>query len=131
MSFHLEKRAESTAVVSDDRDDYKIADAGNVTATLTAAHLLSGILYSNPGAAITLTLPDAADVIAADSKAISSGGFHFYLRNDGAFTITVAPGANSVLTGGASVTAGSHSHFYVRYTSVAAGAQALTITRIG
>ncbi len=129
MSYHAKKVSTSDL---DYRDDYVDADVGGVTATLTGAQLLNGVLNSDPsGGAITLTLPTAALLVSTDTKSSDGSGFHFFLRNDdGTNAITVAIGTGGTLKGSGTVSANAYSQFYVRFTNVSSGAEAYDLIRL-
>lgn len=107
-------------------------DVGDVTATLTAAQLASGILTSDPAAgAINLTTPTAALIVAEDGKAAVGRGFEFVIINeDGANAITVVAGVGVTAKGSLVVAASTSARFYVRYTNVTAAAEAVSIYRL-
>lgn len=126
----LESRVKKISHVSDIRDDHKVASAGDVTATLTAQHVLSGILYSNPATAITLTLPDASDLVTSDGKSDTGAGLHLYIRNDGGFAVTVAVPASGTLQGSDQIATGAYTHWYLSYTNVTPGSEAYTLIRL-
>jgi len=104
--------------------------AGNSSATLTASSVLGGILTSNPGAAITLTLPTAAQLVAADNNAAVGKGYRFTIINlNGTNAITLAGGTGITLVGTAGINANTSGSFYLSYTNVTSGTQAITIYR--
>lgn len=106
-----------------------VTDAGNVSATVTAASVVQGILTSNPGAAITLTLPTAALLVAADLDAALGRGYNFSIINtNGSNVITVAGGTGVTLVGLATVATNSTASFYVRYDAV--GTPAISVYRL-
>ena len=131
MSYHSTNSKAS--VDADYRDDYKDADAGNITATLTTTQILNGVLYSDPsGGAATLTLPTAALLVAADKKSEAKKGLHFYIRNeDGTNAITMAVGTGGTLKGSAVLAANGYAHFYVYYSNVTASSEAYDLIRLG
>lgn len=86
------------------------AHAANVTATLTAAQLKKAYITSTSAAAVALTLPSAASLLAALTGAAAGTWWDFAVDNSaGANTVTVTPSASitaatAVITGGATLT---------------------------
>lgn len=119
----------------EDRIKLDAAAAGNVTATLSAAAMLGGILTTAPsGGAINLTTPTAALIIAADvatgAPAVGNGFYFYIINTDGTNAATLVAGTGVTLVGAAATAANTSSRFYVRYTNVTSGAEALTIYRV-
>lgn len=104
---------------------------GNITATVTATQVRQGLLKSTPGAAITLTSPTAALLVAADVDAAVGRGYEFTVINLAGVTyvITLAAGTGITLVGLATVAPATSATFYVRYTNVTASSEAITILR--
>ena len=90
-----------------------IAHAANVTATLTAAQLKTGYITSTSAAAVSLTLPSAAALLAALIGAAAGTWFDFAVDNSaGANTVTLIASASitdatAVITGGGTLTVAS------------------------
>ena len=101
------------------------AAAVNVTATVTAAQLKTGVLSSTSVAAVAATLPTAAALLAVLTGAAAGTWFDFAVDNSaGANTVTVTASASitaatAVITGGANlaVAAGAVGLFRVYFTS--------------
>jgi len=101
------------------------AAAVNVTATVTAAQLKTGVLSSTSVAAVAATLPTAAALLAVLTGAAAGTWFDFAVDNSaGANTVTVTASASitaatAVITGGATLTvaAGAVGLFRVYFTS--------------
>lgn len=108
------------------------ASVGNVSATLTADQILGGIVYSNPAGAINLTLPSATSLVAANPKyAVVGFGKHLYIRNDGLGAISLIAGAGVTIQGSSTVAVSAYAaHYYLRITSVTAGAEAYQLIRL-
>jgi len=105
-------------------------DGGDVTATLTIDQLIKGLVYSNPGGAITLTTPSAANIVSGDVDSEVGRGFEFSIINkNGVGTITLGLGAGITLTGSSAIAISSSATFYVRYTNVTNAAEAVEIFR--
>lgn len=88
------------------------ASAINVSATATGAQLATGLVTSTSAAAVALTLPSAAELLAAIGGAIGTS-FDLIVDNSaGANTVTVTASASitaatAVVTGGATLTVAS------------------------
>ena len=66
----------------------------NATATLTAAECLSGVITSTSAAAVELTLPSAADLIAVLNGGAQGTTFELIIDNSaGANSVTIVPSA--------------------------------------
>ena len=66
----------------------------NATATLTAAECLSGVITSTSAAAVALTLPSAADLIAVLNGGGQGTTFELIIDNSsGANSVTITPSA--------------------------------------
>lgn len=111
------------------------AAAVNVTATVTAAQLKTGVLSSTSVAAVAATLPTAAALLAVLTGAAAGTWFDFAVDNSaGANTVTVTPSASitaatAVITGSDTLTvaSGAVGLFRVYFTS----ATVAKIYRIG
>lgn len=106
-------------------------DVGDITATLTAVQVHKGLLHSNPGGAITLTLPSAASLVSAgEPDSVVGQGRHFVIINkNGANTITVAGGAGTTTYGLLTIAPNTSAKFYIEYTNVATGTEAVNVAR--
>jgi len=106
-------------------------DIGNATATLTTAQVRKGLMYSDPGAAATFTTPTAALLVAADADSDVGRGYEFIIVNkNGVNAITLGSGVGVTLVGSVTVAVNSSARFYVRYTNVGAGNEAIDIFRL-
>lgn len=100
--------------------------------TLSAAQIKNAILVGPTGAGsnLTITLPTAAQLVAADGYATVGGGYQFAVINQySAATLTVAAGTGGALVGNAVITASTSALFYVVYTSVTLGVEGVTFYR--
>ena len=107
------------------------SDVGGVTATLVASSVISGIMTSTPaGGAINLTTPTAALLVAADSIAAVGKGYPFTLINlNGTNAATILAGTGVTLVGNMVVALSTSGNFYLYYSNVSNGTQAVTIYR--
>lgn len=112
------------------------ASAINATATATASQLKTGLVTSTSAAAVALTLPTAAELLAGLGEGVARGSwFDFAVDNSvGSNTVTVTASASitaatAVVTGGATLTvsSGAVGLFRVYFVS----ATAAKIYRIG
>jgi len=103
----------------------------STTATLTPAQLIGTILVSAPASNISLTSPTAAALVAADPDAAVGRGYSFYVVNtNGTNTVTVVAGTGVTLVGNVVTAISSSSHYYVSYTNVTLGTEAVTVYRL-
>jgi hypothetical protein len=108
------------------------SDIGNVSATLTADQILTGILTSAPTGPVTFTLPSAADLVSKFDKAKVVGyGVHLYVRNDGVALISLSAGSGGSISGMATVAASAYAaHYILRLTNVGPGVEAYQLIRV-
>lgn len=79
----------------------------------------------------TLTLPDAADVVAGLPGALVGTSFDLHVIADGGSALTVAAGASGTLVGSGTVAAASGGAQYrVRLTNVTSGTEAYELLRL-
>lgn len=86
------------------RTETILADAN---ATLTATNLLKGVFSITPTIARTLTLPDAAAVIALMPGYAVGSNIEFTVVNKANFDVTLVAGANTTLSGRMTIKDGS------------------------
>jgi len=100
----------------------------STTNTLTVAQTLGGFINSAPGGAITLTLPTAANLVAAMKGAKVGDAITLSIENTsgGANAITLAAGAGGTLRGGTSVAQNKSAIIRIVLTNVTAAAEAYT-----
>ncbi len=103
----------------------------SATATLTAAQLLGGFINSVPVAAITLTLPTAALMVAGARGCKVGDSFDLSIENSsaGANSITLAAGG-ATLRGGTSIAQNKAAKLRVLITNVTAVSEAYTVHSI-
>lgn len=99
----------------------------SATATLTAAQLLGGLINSTPAAAITLTLPTAANMVAGMKGAQVGDAFDCLIENTsgGANAITLAAGG-ATLRGGVTIAQNKAALLRIVLTNVTAASEAYT-----
>jgi len=122
---------ETAAIKAQIRDLHlRPSAAGNVAAVISADALLSGLLTTNPGAAINLTTPSAVAIVAADTCRGVGLGYRFAILNVGAFAATLVAGAGVAIVGSAGVASTTSAQFYLYESAIASGAEAVTIYRL-
>lgn len=72
--------------------------------TMTAAQMLAGVYIQGVAGAFALTLPDAADVVAAMPNVQVGSKFELMLINTGSGTLTLTAGTGNTLGGHATAT---------------------------
>lgn len=97
----------------------------NVTATMTAANLLTGLITSSTAAAVAATLPLATDLDTAfnawkGSVGIATDGFEFVIVNTGPNAVTVTTNTGWTLVGNMVVAAAVSATFRVYKTAAGA-----------
>lgn len=111
--------------------------AANVTATLTAAQVLTGYITSTSAAAVTLTLPTGT-LLGAAIGAVQGTVLDLYIDNTaGANTVTMAVAVNGIKSDAANTTAASFGQLTVasgvtgigRFTLTFSSATAYVFTR--
>jgi len=116
---------------------HPVAAAINATATATAAEVATGYITSTSAATTTITLPTGT-LLGAALGAVAGTVFDLIIDNvGGANTVTIAVGANTILSTGAADTAGSFGDLTVasgitglaRYTFIFNSATACVFTR--
>lgn len=112
----------------------KAAHPENATATLTADELLNRIITSSTAAAVTLTLPTAADMVSTLTLEKKNDSFEFTVINTGSSNdITVAvPGSSGVdaIIGSVTVAANSSAQFRIRAVNVTALSENVQVFRV-
>ena len=100
----------------------------STTATLTVTQTLNGFVNSAPAGAITLTLPTAANLVAAMKGAKVGDSVTLSIANTsgGANAITLAAGAGGTLRGGTSVAQNKSALVRIVLTNVTASGEAYT-----
>lgn len=100
----------------------------SATATLTVTQVLNGFVNSAPAGAITLTLPTAANLVAAMKGAKVGDSVTLSVENTsgGANAITLAAGSGGTLRGGTSVAQNKAALIRIVLTNVTASSEAYT-----
>lgn len=116
-----------------DWDVTVLVGAAATAITMTAAQFCSNVVdYSgSPGGPVTVTLPTAAQIIAALPPTIPANGYNFpwYFMNDSAGqTVTLAGGTGVTITGTATVATATTRQFVC---SVNVNAGTVTLLNIG
>lgn len=94
--------------------------------TLTAAQVLGGIIDRSGATAVSDTFPTAALLVAA-FPGVSVGETRILrIRNRNTGTLTLVAGAGNTLEGTTTIATVSTREYAVRFTAVAAGAEAVT-----
>jgi hypothetical protein len=115
-----------------DNNYLTIGSAQSTAGALTTGQLINNILPSAPTAAIVLTTPTAAAIVAADGNASVGRGFKFTIVNTSVTTgatVTLGAGTGVSILGSAVVAITASASFYASYTNVTTGTCALTIVR--
>lgn len=101
----------------------------NSTASLTAAQTLAGLVRSIPVAAITLTTPTAALLVAGIRGAKVGDTFNLTIFNNsaGANAITLAGGTGATLRGGTSILQNKSAILTFALSNVTAASEAYTV----
>ena len=92
----------------------------NANATVTATQLLNFLLTMTPTAPRTITLPSAADIVAALTHATAADGLEFQVRNFGTTTNTITVVPIGTLSGSAVVNGGAYKNFIIRLDALGA-----------
>ncbi len=100
-------------------------------ATLTAAQVLSGIVFHASGAGAALNTPSAADIVAALGGAMSGTGVRVHIRNTGAGSSTLTAGAGVTLSGTAATATLNAKTWVFVVTSNVVGSEAVTAYSLG
>jgi hypothetical protein len=109
-----------------------INTAANVT--LTPTQVLSGMILRDPvGAGRTDTLPTARDLVAGLPGVAVGTVIELFVRNDGASTVLVQPGAGGgvAVVGSGSVVTLNGKWFWIRFTNVTLGTEAYQVHSLG
>lgn len=132
MSYSLETAVAKPAKAQNVREKSVVVNAGTATATLTSTQVLSKLIYVNPAANASFTLPTAAALVSADKQAEAGTGFQVLFSNRGAATTATLVTSTGVTLAGltAVVAAVSGAVLYLQYTNVTSGAEAYTVTRL-
>jgi hypothetical protein len=106
----------------------------DVTATLTAAEVIGGIVKSTPAENISITLPDAADLLALVPGAVVGTTVKFKVVNCAAATHGITLVASTSITNGGiaahlGVAAATAASFEIVFTNVTAGSVAAVLYR--
>jgi hypothetical protein len=106
----------------------------NTTATLTAADVIGGIVKSTPTGSISLTLPNAADLLALVPDAVVGTTVKFKVVNCAAETHGITLVASDSITNGGiaahlGVAAATAASFEIVFTNVTAGSVAAVLYR--
>jgi hypothetical protein len=110
-----------------------VASTGSGVITLTAAQLLSGLLFVDCQDAQSATSPTAALLCEAipgvTGTAQNTGpcGFRFQIKNTGDSTLTLIAGTGATVTGTATVLTAELKEFNVVITNSAAGSEAYVV----
>ena len=99
--------------------------------TLTAAQVVNAILSRSGAAAVSDTLPTAAQMVANLVGCQVGSTFEFTVLNGNSGTLTVLTGAGVTLTGNATVAAGSVRRFIGVVNNATAGSEAVTVQNVG
>ncbi|HZT79587.1 MAG TPA: capsid cement protein [Gemmataceae bacterium] len=104
----------------------------NATATLTPAQVQGGLINSAPAAAITLTTPPAATLVAGIPGCKVGDAFDVTLTNTAgaANSITLAAGAGATLRGGTTVAQNKSALLRFVLTNVTPGTEAYVVHSI-
>jgi hypothetical protein len=104
----------------------------NAAVTLTAAELIEGLLLSVPVAAINVTTPTAAAIVAGLESPKVGTAFDFFIRNTsaGANTITLVGGTGVTIVGTSTTAQNVASQFRAVVTNKTAGSEAISIYKL-
>ena len=107
-------------IVDDELASKRTQTAVTDTVTITAAQVLTGILDGTPTAAATYTLPTAALLVAGIANCKVGSSFLLIVNNKsaGAYTITVAAGADGTGDGTLTVAQNVIRAFLILITNV-------------
>lgn len=89
----------------------------DTAATLTIAQILTGIIQSNPGSNITLTLPTGTDADTGTSYGTDNAVDWSLINTNGTYTVTVAAGTAHTVVGNMTVAISSTGVFRTRRTA--------------
>ena len=100
--------------------------------TMTAAQALAGLYIQDTDGAFALTLPSAANLVAAFANAQVGSSFFMAIVNTGNNTTTITAGTGNTLGGHATATLATATSqlFHVKFTNVTAAAEAVTWTPV-
>ena len=117
--------SEDMVVVDDELVSKRTQTAVTDTATITAAHLITGILDGTPTSAATYTLPTAALLVAGIANCKVGSSFFFAVNNKSTGnTITVAAGSGGTGDGTLTVAQNVIRLFLVIITNVTSSSEA-------
>lgn len=99
--------------------------------TPTTAQLANGTFDNSAATGVnTMTLPTAANMVAALNGAVVGTSFVFYVIGDAGSALTVAAGTGGSTSGSMSVSALTSGCFRVRLTNVTSGSEAYELARL-
>jgi len=95
--------------------------------TMTAAQALAGAYIQSTAGAFALTLPSAANLVAAIENCQVGTSFWFALVNTGSGTLTITAGTGNTLGGHGTTTLATATSqmFMVKVTSITSGSEAV------
>lgn len=100
--------------------------------TLTTTHIISGIMTMTPTVARSLTLPTAADMVAALSGIAVDDSIDFTIINESMVDdINLLDNTGTSIVGATSTSLNTSSTFRMRFTNVTASSEAFIVYRLG
>lgn len=103
----------------------------NTGRTLSTAQMLGGFLLRSGAAAVSDTTPTAAALVAAVPNVQIGDVFELKIRNKNTGTLTLVAGSGVTLEGTTTVAQDYCRSYLIRFTAVADGAEAVTLSGNG
>lgn len=108
----------------------RVVEYGDADVALAPGDLSRSLINSTVTATRILTIPSAADIIAASFRTFVGAGSDFFVRPNGG-GVTVVGGTGITIVGNTNVPDGLTQHYLLRITNITAGSEAATVYDLG